>query len=527
MNWALLSLVLAFPAPAKFDLPGINGGGGGKRFTGSPRQRYDCGVCHVGEVAKLSFTAAGDSPVSGYVAGKSYDLDLSIDGEAKAANVAVEVLDAKGAPAGTLANATGLPAEYLCTDGTDPLELRDGATVAIARSCRQGLKSWRVRWTAPDPAVGPVTLYAAGVDGNLDGAVRGDRAGWVQMGFKAPGAAADPNPGACSGGTSGALVLPFLGLLFARRRNATLLLLLLVLAAPSAFAAGKKKSKAKPAPVEAPVTEPAHEEPVEAPAPAPAEPVAAPAPVHAESVEAPAPAPEEPTAPNAELWVGPGFGARSFTAVSGSFAEPLRLSPAWPEIQIGLTAYPLRWTKVSALGGIFLQGRYGRGWVIAGTALGPEEADRTRTLPFRASTELGYRLELGPVVIAPAATYAFSYGGVERNPVFIDPVYHDVGGTLTLGVHFGDFMAELSPRFAFVVYAGDDTRDWGALRSGRTFGGDLLVRWKFSKKGFSAALRYRVHALWSTFAGGGDTASEPVSTSDVTQGGAVLLEYAL
>jgi hypothetical protein len=116
---------------------------------------------------------------------------------------------------------------------------------------------------------------------------------------------------------------------------------------------------------------------------------------------------------------------------------------------------------------------------------------------------------------------------VERNPVFIDPVYQDLGGMLTLGVHLGDFVAELSPRFAFVVSAGDDTRDWGALRSGRTVGGDLLVRWKFSKKGFSAALRYRVHALWSTFAGNGETASESVSTSDVTQGGAVLLEYAL
>ncbi|MHB8874653.1 MAG: choice-of-anchor V domain-containing protein, partial [Myxococcaceae bacterium] len=353
MTGALLALVLAFPSPPQFGLPAIGGGGSGNKFTGSPRSKWDCAVCHEGEaLPPVRVTALADSPFEGgYQPGKSYPLELSIEGAAMSAGVSFELLTREGVRAGALAPSGVLPSELACDDGSDPIAIgRDG--VAMSRSCRSGIASWRVVWTAPEGDVGPVTLYAGAVDGDKDGSCKGDRPGSATVAIRGPTTAPLPKPASCAG--AGLLPLGVLAALWRRRaRRASLPILMLGLSfvtfraplTPSAGSFGlhdrrmsthavhgrRAPARAKPARVAPPAVQPSPAPspapPASSPDPAPAD-AAAPkltpqlqppvtsAPSAAPELAAPAPPDPEPPAHYAEATATVGAGMRSLLLVS-------------------------------------------------------------------------------------------------------------------------------------------------------------------------------------------------------------------
>lgn len=175
MTSSLVALVVAFGSPSDFAAPSVFGGGGGLRFTGSPREKWDCGVCHVSEQPHtFTVVATGrDLATQGYVPGERYELEVETATPGKKNAFALEFTNRSGDPAGVVSVDPQTP--HLCTSLTpepvDPVEVIEGR-VAMTYACE--VAKWRVVWTAPAQDDGVVTLYASLVEGNGEDGSRGD-----------------------------------------------------------------------------------------------------------------------------------------------------------------------------------------------------------------------------------------------------------------------------------------------------------------------------------------------------------------
>ncbi|MEY4512567.1 MAG: hypothetical protein RLZZ450_4689 [Pseudomonadota bacterium] len=184
MNVVWFLVVLAVPTgsyafydPADFAAPALEGGGGGRFFTGSPADGQTCSTCHSGgqppgvDVAGLP---------ARYVPGATYELAVTWSPALGDVGATLEVTDEHGGPAGTLA----LPPAYAVRDdelcephsqrllATKLMHTVDGRAIAGAGVC--GASAVRVQWTAPKANVGLVWLAGSVVVSNQKGDVGGD-----------------------------------------------------------------------------------------------------------------------------------------------------------------------------------------------------------------------------------------------------------------------------------------------------------------------------------------------------------------
>lgn len=181
--FALLSLVAftqrayAFSDPEKFKLSALEGGGGGRFFTGSPADGYTCSVCHRGapepEVVLRGF------PLDAYEPGKTYDVEVTWTEPTEPHALALEVITPDGKSAGQLElvedskldarsyceqDLTLFPASYLTEVA--------GRRIVGVTDC--GATVLRFRFTAPDE---PVLAFSMGmVRSDHEGDSQGDGA---------------------------------------------------------------------------------------------------------------------------------------------------------------------------------------------------------------------------------------------------------------------------------------------------------------------------------------------------------------
>lgn len=177
--WAVLPLLAApgaaraYSSFADYARPIVEGGGGGKFFTGTPADGYTCDVCHSGAAApKLDVIGL---PSAGYVPGQTYQISFQWPpGPEAIPHVAlmVELTDLAGTSAGTTSLVPyaewtdsekcaqdAFPAADICRAGAEPgccrdLEpTRDACSFPNERSMfwmlECGARAARFNWTAP------------------------------------------------------------------------------------------------------------------------------------------------------------------------------------------------------------------------------------------------------------------------------------------------------------------------------------------------------------------------------------------
>jgi hypothetical protein len=177
----------------------------GVYFTGAPRfSTLDCASCHTGSPGLVTLQLGADPAdlfSDGYVPGATYQIEVALGNE-------VEGLEYGGATCTEPPLATDHFAYVQCNNNNFALEIDAGATPLVsfcaappvAGTCpapdaqndevlvapggdavfanrahdtqtpyvvlRNGATRWHLWWTAPPAGSGPVTLYAAVVDGN-------------------------------------------------------------------------------------------------------------------------------------------------------------------------------------------------------------------------------------------------------------------------------------------------------------------------------------------------------------------------
>jgi hypothetical protein len=171
------SMAHAYSDPATFaDMVDV-GGGGGRFFTGSPRDGYTCKVCHGGgHDPQLLILGL---PVGGYRPAVSYEVTVTWPRESENLGLEAEFTDGSGKTAGSLRvppQAELLPPE-LClpvTAGVAAAMLsKAGArTVVSVPDC--GARRLRMLWTAPAQDVGAVWFTGSVVTSDAQGDVKGD-----------------------------------------------------------------------------------------------------------------------------------------------------------------------------------------------------------------------------------------------------------------------------------------------------------------------------------------------------------------
>ena len=225
----------AFRDHLTFGLTSVEGGGGGRYFTGSRRDGYTCAVCHVDEtppVTTPSIAVVG-LPEDGYGLDESYVLTVELP-DAEGSSGAIEITDRFGAGVGTLTAAEAPAVEDLCTPvdtmpgspGVFVVPLEARRMVAVANDC--GVERLRVTWRAPAEPAGPVFVHAVVVAADGDILPPGDATAVLERQLQPAGADLDgPRVGtACAAGIpdgSGAPIgaaLMALALLVARRSRA-------------------------------------------------------------------------------------------------------------------------------------------------------------------------------------------------------------------------------------------------------------------------------------------------------------------
>jgi hypothetical protein len=182
----------AWPTGDQFDGdPVSDGGGGGLAFSGSPRSAgHDCAVCHTDPPRRVRMAIDAD-PVAifaeGYQPGTTYKLRVRLVGEHAAVEAlsagdacqppvdhrcddngyALEIADAVGAPRGTFAP---LGADGSCGGAAPAVDAASEVLAAgdavVHSGYHHGLDAWAFCWKAPAAGTGPLTIFAAAVDGN-------------------------------------------------------------------------------------------------------------------------------------------------------------------------------------------------------------------------------------------------------------------------------------------------------------------------------------------------------------------------
>lgn len=171
---ALPSRAHAYLDGARFDAPAIEGGAGGRSFTGAPADGYTCSVCHRG--GGTAPIAIAGIPPDGWAPGVTYELTLTMPEGTRTAGAALEIAGDDGADAGALALVPDaeLDASDRCRDGASATSQVLAGERLIARIAVCGAARARVRWTAPAMPQSGVRLFASAVAGNDSADASGD-----------------------------------------------------------------------------------------------------------------------------------------------------------------------------------------------------------------------------------------------------------------------------------------------------------------------------------------------------------------
>lgn len=177
MSPLLAALVLAYSSPGRYAQDPIDGGSGGRFFTGSPSDGFTCEVCHASGAPGPEVILNG-FPKDGYEPGRTYAVSFEWTAHdygttTEVVTIVAELQTDDGEPAGALE----LPPiedaapDSLCVTGgaaAELFELADGRTVLTLNPC--GATKLRARWTAPSPeadACAPdAVVFAAAMQGD-------------------------------------------------------------------------------------------------------------------------------------------------------------------------------------------------------------------------------------------------------------------------------------------------------------------------------------------------------------------------
>lgn len=174
----------AFNSHETFALSPLEAGGGGRYFTGSFSDGFNCSVCHrLGEEPEVEDPDLELQGLDreGYVPGETYEWFINLP-NTNGQGASIEVTDGVGNGQGTLSvfPVDQLQADDLCDPvGDDPPEIAAHAidapqsrTIVAVDSC--GAERVRVLWQAPADNLGPAWINAAVVAANGDGDPGGD-----------------------------------------------------------------------------------------------------------------------------------------------------------------------------------------------------------------------------------------------------------------------------------------------------------------------------------------------------------------
>lgn len=217
----------AFNTAEKFGQAAIQGGGGGRYFTGSLRDGYNCAVCHRG--AEAPSVSINGLPEDGYLPGQTYDLEIVLPDAAVTSSV-VELSDAEGQMMGSMGLSAAPGLDEVCaaiageeaTLAAKHVDLPEGREVVAMDAC--GARRLRLSWTAPAEPQGAVWFHAAVVAGNGEADTNGDGVRVYSRVIPVQGGSAtsaEVAAGCSAGGrsASGALVLLAIASIAARRRG--------------------------------------------------------------------------------------------------------------------------------------------------------------------------------------------------------------------------------------------------------------------------------------------------------------------
>lgn len=176
--WINPGKLYAFHNPARFFEDAIEGGGGGRFFTGSPADGYTCGECHIA-AGSLPVSIRG-LPTSGYVPGQTYKLTVAWPEQYENVAFNAEITDNAGRTLGLLADPDpdSLLPDDLCKEISSPAAqvgpTMDGRSLVISGACEQ--RQGTFEWTAPTgQSAGPAWFSGALVASDLNGDTAGDR----------------------------------------------------------------------------------------------------------------------------------------------------------------------------------------------------------------------------------------------------------------------------------------------------------------------------------------------------------------
>jgi hypothetical protein len=188
--------VRAYADPNLYADSVMNGGGGGRWFTGSSADGYGCDVCHTGRAGPD--LAISGLPIGGFIPGAHYEVAVGWPLGAQLALVA-EFTDEQKQGAGTITarDADALELYERCSieegEGAPPFALYDaegGRKLFTIIDC--GAQSTRFRWTAPIAVNGPVWFNLGFVAADEDASPAGDGVTLVETSLQAVGATMEP-----------------------------------------------------------------------------------------------------------------------------------------------------------------------------------------------------------------------------------------------------------------------------------------------------------------------------------------------
>jgi hypothetical protein len=182
-QWVRFSVI-----PATLVAAGIafaSSGGPPRQRTGAPAigsvgAESTCLGCHSGNPINGSATLTFVNAPNFYVAGQTYTFSVQLASTATSGNAnrvwsfeLTAVNMGTGAGAGTFTNVAGQGTAIISGSGSYSTR----RYIEEASNDKQSAASpvtWQVQWTAPDPGVGSVGFYAAGIAGNGNGQTSGD-----------------------------------------------------------------------------------------------------------------------------------------------------------------------------------------------------------------------------------------------------------------------------------------------------------------------------------------------------------------
>lgn len=197
MTALIVAFVLGYSSPGSYAQPVIpEGGGGGRWFTGSPVDGFDCSVCHAdGPPLELDIEGL---PVEGWIPGERYELRIGWADPAAHVSLLVEFARANGSGIGQLELAPEdmLLPEERCGGGPRAAKLHpldQERTIASLGDC--GARLLRVNWTAPAHADEDAWLFLAGVNADDSDDPSGDGVMVERIRLPSP---ANPAPEGCA-----------------------------------------------------------------------------------------------------------------------------------------------------------------------------------------------------------------------------------------------------------------------------------------------------------------------------------------